>query len=415
MLRLDSEIVQEEAIISNLVGETPMGGSFVPEIIHTNRTSNSVARFQNQAEKIEQWLHQYGFTYNPFQFPNSERDANLTRHFVEYPDFEKTLGLDDWLFFARTGDGKTATRLWLQSYYRDAVSDHNAFAFSYLIPQEIALDPPSDISGHVEAILTAAVRHAFVFFALRGVDLPNLQDDQQAAALAHEFAVYFDEYYGLLNSWREDLQQALADYSLHQVIRNLSPVYDELEVLETGGSVNPLWLKRWLHLLNTPYADAQHTLTATPLQRWQRFCALIQATGMPTILILVDGVDVKPSATRAAAALVGQQVEQLSGQANIVDHMESIIHPLLAVIADKTLGKQLIWKLFLPTELYLPLSTLLSKSINHAILFWDNARLRQLLKFRLNAATNNTVSTLLQLSEADVPLDLETFLIVQSF
>jgi hypothetical protein len=135
-----------------------------PEDISKDAAEKPIYTFRNQAEKIEHWLRQYGFTYNPFRFTNSERDTNLNEHFFEEPDFEKILGVDDRIFFARTGDGKTATRLRLQSFYRDSVRDRHVFTFSYLIPQAIADDPPPTPVDHIEAMLKAAVRHAFVFF-----------------------------------------------------------------------------------------------------------------------------------------------------------------------------------------------------------------------------------------------------------
>jgi len=375
--------------------------------------SESVYGVRNQAEKIEAWLRQYGFTYNPFQFTNSERDTNLTQHFVEYPDFDKMLELHDRLFFARIGDGKTAMRLRLQSFYRDSVRDHHVFAFSYLIPQEIASNPPLSITGHLDVILTAAVRHAFVFFALRGIDLPILQNEESAKPLAQQFAAYFDHYYGLENTWRTDLQQAIADYSLRQVVRNLDPVYDDLETLDDIGDINPLWLKRWLQLLAVDEQSAT-PLPTKPLQRWRQFCELVQATGIHTLLILIDGVDVKPGGSSIDTVQSNLLASEQAEKQEAINRMVSTINPLLGMIKDKMLGQSVAWKLFLPMELYLPLISYLSNHFSHDILYWDYKRLSELLKFRLSVATNGAITTLLQLAEEDVPADLETFLIVQA-
>lgn len=174
----------------------------------------------SEQARVERWLRQFGFDYNPFAATDSERDYRLNEYFVEYDDFEKTIGLNHRLIFARPGDGKTAVRLRLQSFYRDSL-DHHVFAFSYLIPQEIAATPPPSIEGHLPELLTAAVRHAFVFLALRGLELPLFQDSasKQIASeeatiskqtVAAEFATFFDKYYGL--DWRLDLQQAIHDY-----------------------------------------------------------------------------------------------------------------------------------------------------------------------------------------------------------
>lgn len=392
--------------------EDPVGAS--QAMTNKDAMNEPIHPVRNQAEKIEQWLRQYGFTYNPFQFTASERDANLTEHFVEYPDFAAMLELKDHIFFARTGDGKTALRLRLQAFYQDAVRDRRVFAFSYLIPQEIAATTPPSIDDHLERVLTAAVRHAFIFFALRGIDLPALQDKATAQPLAQQFAVFFDHYYGLQNAWQSDLRQALVDYSLRQAVRSLAPVYDNLEAPDAVGGVNTLWLQHWLQLLETPAQQTTFRLAAAPRQRWQQFNQLIQATGIQTVLILVDGVDVKPGQPAILVDKDERQPKQRLEKQDSVTRMAAIVRSVLEIIQDSMPDQHLVWKLFLPIELYTPLIPYLPKQISHAILYWDHARLGELLRFRLSAATHGAFTTLLQLAEDDVPADFETFLIVQS-
>ncbi|MEZ4732001.1 MAG: hypothetical protein R3E79_33200 [Caldilineaceae bacterium] len=84
---------------------------------------------QTQAEQVLDWLRQFGFTYNPFQERNSERDINLSEHFIEPPDFDTLLEVNNQAIFARMGDGKTAMRLRLQSFYRDAFADRRLCFF----------------------------------------------------------------------------------------------------------------------------------------------------------------------------------------------------------------------------------------------------------------------------------------------
>jgi hypothetical protein len=355
------------------------------------------------ANQVLAWLRQFGFTYNPFQERNSERDRNLSDHFIEPPDFDTLLEVTNQAIFARTGDGKTATRLRLQSFYRDALADKRVFAFSYLISQELADVIPTTFQQHINEILTAAVRHLFILLTVRGVNLPVLQEEQSAVPLAQHFAAFFDQYYGVVDAWRADLRQALLDQSLHQAISNLAPVYDDLESQANTESINTIWLQRWLQWLEIAGNQPAIRLPATPLQRWRHFCNLLEQVGIRKILILVDGVDVKPDSPLLA------QTEK----SNNTTRMIAITRPLLDACHKHTLGDNVAWKLFLPLELYLPFLPLLSKQIFHAIVSWDDKRLRKLLEFRLTAATGGVVSTLLQLAEEDVPEDLETYLLVQ--
>lgn len=367
----------------------------------------------DQAHRVLAWLRQFGFTYNPFQERNSERDLNLSEHFIEPPDFDTLLEANHQVIFARTGDGKTATRLRLQSFYRDALADKRVFAFSYLISQEFADTQSATFFQHLDAILTAAVRHLFILLALRGVSLPVLQEEPSAVPLAQRLVAFFDRYYGLIDTWRVDLRQALLDQSLHQAISNLAPVYDDLESQANAESINTIWLQRWLHWLALASDNPSLPLPATPLERWHHFCELLELIGIRNILILVDGVDVKPDVPVLPDDHGFPHSVPQPGKPNTTTRMVTITRPLLDACHNQALGENVAWKLFLPLELYLPFLPLLSKQIFHAIVAWDDKRLRKLLEFRLAAATGGVVSTLLQLAEEDVPADLETYLLVQ--
>lgn len=251
------------------------------------------------------------------------------------------------------------------------------------------------------------------FFALRGVDLPILQDEKTAQPLAQRFAAYFDQYYGVENLWRFDLHQAIADYSLREVVEHLD-LYDDLDSLDAVGGINTRWLKQWLQWLETGEQRAPNRLPAQPAQRWQQFSELVHASGIRALLVLVDGVDVKPGRPVATTEDLAQLHNEHVGRQAASARMMAILNPLLAMIKEKALGPYVAWKLFLPMELYLPLAPDLAKDFAHDILHWDHLRLRELLRFRLRAVTDGAVTTLLQLAEEDVPDDLETFLIVRS-
>lgn len=358
------------------------------------------ARPLSEKQRIELWLQQYGFAYNPFAFTDSERDYRLSEYFVEHPDFEKTIGLNHRLVFARPGDGKTAIRLRLQSLYRDAFGEHHVFAFSYLVPQEIAATPPPTIDKHLNELLTAAVRHAFVLLALRGVEFPLLQQQLTDNSISALFAAFFEEYYGVINSWQADLQQAIDDYSLEQTLHNLDPVYDDLEPFEATSSINKQWLQQWRHLL-TAAQRAEYALPLDLFERWRLFCDLLKRIGVQDILILVDGVDIKPTDRHA---LDGTPIER----------MAAIVTPLLQAIAEDKLGKNIYWKLFLPFELYLPLIAVLPFQVQYDIIEWDRKRLFQFLRSRLSSASNGAVTSLNQLVSRDVIANLELYLCAAS-
>ena len=204
---------------------------------------------QDYEQKIDDWLKQFGFDHNPFTYSNSEYNTRLSEYFVEHDDFENTIGFNHRFIFARPGDGKTAIRLRLQAYYRDALHEQHAFAFSYLIPEGIIITPPSTMNGHYKCLLAAAVCHAFVLFVLRGMEFP-LENQigknliaPQLEALAPLLVTFFNEYYPAAHDWQKDLQQMIESRSLRQVFQNLTPLYDNLESVTTIETLNLQWLR----------------------------------------------------------------------------------------------------------------------------------------------------------------------------
>lgn len=218
----------------------------------------------------------------------------------------------------------------------------------------------------------------------------------------------------MLDNWRADLRQALIDQALDQAISNLAPVFDDLQSQANPESINTIWLRRWLQWLEIAGEQKPYALPTNLLDRWHDFCEGVQSIGIRQLLILVDNVDVKPDATFLTGSHGDPHSSVQSEKPNETKRMVAITQPLLEACHTYTLGENVAWKLFLPLELYLPFLPLLSKQIFHAILAWDDKRLRKLLEFRLTAASGGVVSTLLQLAEEDVPDDLETYFIVQS-
>lgn len=384
-------------------------GSSAP---HAWSPATTMSPSPSLAAKIEQWLKQFGFTYNPFQATNSERDRNLEEHFIEYTDFDSLLDLRSKIYFARIGDGKTATRLRVQSYYRDTAADHGVFAFSYLIPSQLAQSSAYSFEEHWDTLLEAAVRHAFAFLAMRGIDFAPLRDGTLPPTLLQKLSAYFTHYYGLREAWRLDLHQAMEDLSFKQMIGNLAPIYDDLGNEGTTDALNIVWLRQWVNALDAARNEEPHVLPKELSERWMEFRHLLTEIGIQHILILVDGIDVKPLPAGMLQPLFEHDQEREIAER--IDRMTGLVQPLVHAALNEKLGAQTTWHLFLPNELFMPLSEDLSKEVEHIILSWNNARLQNLIHARLRAASNGAVTTLLQIAEDDVPGDLEEFASIES-
>jgi hypothetical protein len=391
------------------------------ELVHHNpdpekQTTNfeSLRQAQSREKRVEQWLAQFGFQYNPFAATDSERDEHLNSYFVEHADFERTVRVENRIIFAGIGEGKTAIRLRLQALYRDTLAYERVFAFSYLLPSRLADHPPPSFSAHLPYILTAAVRHLFVLFALSGSELPELQRPE----MGRQFASFFDYFYGT-TTWRTDLEDAIQTLSLDRTLQTLGDVYDDLSAPRATGSVSGSWLVRWLALLQHLPADPSQVdfapiadpADADYAKLWEQFYVLLLSAGIHHLLILVDGIDTKPSATNR-----GARPERLQGQTENdlgqVERMVKLAAPLLQAQQNQALGEQTFMKIFTPRELFLPLASCLPREQPADIIHWDYARLKKLLTDRLSTATNNAITQLAQLVEPDVHELLESNLII---
>ncbi len=341
-------------------------------------------KVESSEEAIEEWLKQFGFHFNPFRDTDAERDEHLSNYFIEHPHFNDLAQLENRLIFARAGDGKTVLRLRLQSLYREELPRQKVFCFSYTIPLTVAENPPSDILPHLPHILKASVRHAFVLLATHGNDLANLENN---SALASEFAAYFDRYLGT-TLWLDDLHEALAANSINPIVENLKPTFDDLDLPSGWLTVNRLWLRRWIDLLRN--ATEQPPLAQGGLARWQAWQGLLRQAGFQASLMLVDGVDVKPS---EKAPFTSQPP---------ADRMRRMATPLVKALQERRFGEDTFVKLFLPIEIFDLLSGTLHRTDPVAILYWSREELGQLLATRLQAATYGAITDFAQLVEADV-------------
>lgn len=353
--------------------------------IHNETSISSKTEKLESIEKaVENWLKQFGFYFNPFRDTDAERDEYLSSYFIEHSYFEDFAQLKNQLIFARAGDGKTVLRLRLQSLYREELLRRKVFCFSYTIPQPIAENPPDSIDSHLSHILKASVRHAFVLLAAHGNDLVNLENE---SALAPAFADYFSCYLGTVD-WVDDLQEALTTNSIDPIVTNLKPTFDDLDLASGWLSVNRLWLRRWLELLQGSAEVPPTRQDAT--KHWNEWQVLLQRAGFQASLILIDGIDAKPS---EKVRFIPQHSTR---------RMRDMAIPLINALQEQGLGKNTFIKLFLPIELFNLLSETLHREDPVVIMRWSREELGQLLSTRLQAATHGAVTDFIQLLEADV-------------
>jgi hypothetical protein len=332
-------------------------------------------------ETILRWLAQFGFDFNPFNYTESEREPYLAQYYVEHPAFAGNRRAEHGFLFSDPGTGKTATRLRLAYDFQQRFPLEKVLAFSYIIPADQAIKPRQSLSHHLPGLLASAVREAFVLFARCGDHLQQLIDQDSARALA----AYFDAYYPI-HDWQVDLQESMAQHSLHPVLSTLA--------LPADDTVDARWLQQWLRLLTPTSGNAKPggALPSSVRQRWDGWRALMFRIGVTGMVVLVDGVDTNPgpdpTARMTRLALPFAQASQL---------------------AANPLGAGVFIKLFLPRQVYAPLMAALRAQPPVYFIAWDNHSLNRLLRARLSIASHGNVNYLTELFDARVP-GLEDYL-----
>src|SRR4029079_5497657 len=130
---------------------------------------------------------------------------------------------------------------------------------------------------------------------------------------------------------------------------------------------------------------------------WEIFCRLLFTAGIQSILILIDGVDTRPSPP--ARSQKSAQPLSTNRNSESMRKMVQLAQPLVRAMQEGQFGPQVFTKLFLPKELFLPLARYLQHKQPVDIISWNQERLSQLLSTRMSAATNGAITTLAQLAE----------------
>lgn len=359
---------------------------------------------RNSEERVKEWLQQYGFYFNPFQHTSSEQDKHLNRYFVEHAGVSNAKKLEDRIIFAQTGDGKSAVRLYVQSLYRDTLSSQHTFCFSYLIPQSIAESPPSTCDEHFFHLIQAAIRHIYVLLAVNGRDLPDLKNP----AIANRFAEYFDRFLGVA-AWREHLLEAWETHTFRPITQELSPTFDDMDIPGEWEYIDLIWLKEWLDLLSeqkreSPPTPGHRFIVHDYKEIWQNFLQLVIQSGLHRVMVLIDGFDAQAASSD----------HRNPGETHRKKRMVGLAQPLIRALRAKELGAQVCLKIFLPRDLYLPLSEDLTFGDPVDMMDWNNEQLNELLSLRLATASDGAVTRLAQLMEPSVHESFEAWLLAES-
>ena len=313
---------------------------------------------------IEKWIDQWirlpeiGLRFDPFREQFAEEDSRLPLYLVDHGAFSVLWG--DWIsaVFAPAGGGKTAFRVRLLHACRTREDGRRIFPIPVvdILPSDNALARVT--RGAARELLLHLLFSPSTFLSLSQEDRQEVGSLLRASLLA-DFDFLVDRLEDLVGSI-----QATADWN------RLTELFDPAAA-ELFSPPSPKKVQRFLEQLKHAAAGEPPSDPTTRFERFKRL--LFGPLKYETVYVVIDGVDAHT---------------QDAGQ------MKEVLKPFIE-LADGWKRERIFAKFFLPLELrnYMVKSKsshLLTTDRQFAIIEWSKEELQELIRFRLQAAAEES-------------------------
>jgi len=313
---------------------------------------------------VDQWLESLGLHFDPFRTLNASEDERLHEYLVAHETFEAIRADDVSFVFTPAGGGKSAFRVRLARACRVGENGRRLFPIVYMVPEaEVLATEANRLQAHVRAILQAAAFELLLRLAYRPHEFTNLN-------LSTRQIIRFL----LERSLPSPLSHLLAQLATPADLPRLARSYDATARWPKPPDAETLHNFRRA-MEETPPLPEQ----AAPADEFDAWLALF--TGplhFEAVYLLVDGVDAFPETVQDAEEAL------------------ALLSPLLER-AGEWARESLLLKAFLPLELKSVLKEsfpLLTSQASSAIIQWTSDLLIDLLRRRMEAATETAPASL---------------------
>jgi len=350
---------------------------------------------------LDHWLKLVGFKANPFGSREAESEsAELGQYFVEYPYFDEVLGSGlqprTTFLFADRGCGKSANRCMIEEYCRSQKTEGNILVIPYkdfrALLQAVGGDPARVTQRmHIHEILRQGVVGLLDHLHRHPQLTQRLYRKNQPRWVALTPPTYLTPVFvNRLLRQVGGLSAGLTAARLQEAVRGQA--WEGLSNMAKGEArVTVQLLALLLNAPTTPDAEP----TPSPVEQLEEFIELLQFLGFNAVYILVDRVDELPETAKTPQAGV------------------DLLRPLINDLALLEL-QHLAFKYFLPTEMQpaVEAATRIDRIIFRHVT-WSDSDLQRLLETRLKAFSDNSISSLDQLSDIGLK-DIDGLLIEQA-
>ena len=350
--------------------------------------------FDNIRSEIDSWFNQVGFHSNPFATVEADTERELLpQFFVEVPGYERIRSNRNVVVFARRGEGKSALRVMLAGQAAPLKADANELAIEYVdlypLVAKYRDGTAITIEDHVIQILKHSARSLFHtlsgHYALTKARLASLREtvtrinafDRQLAAqfIGEHHAASAQEYYQALKQLDDSFSASPESFIEHLRRRQL------VDLIRKSSLHSDPVAQIIGELCDTnPVSSIAHD---TPHNQLKFFVDLANSMGYQRIWYLIDRIDEYAETSNSPIAQV------------------DILQPLLADLQFlETPGVS--FKCFLSME---NREELLSRpqirrdrlSQLAITVQWDNQKLEELLRLRLEVYSDGRIHSLEQI------------------
>lgn len=338
--------------------------------------------FRSEDEALFDWLkREYEFVENPFIATDAERDTFLRYHYLAVPAFSECLHRCHTVVVAAPGSGKTALLLALERHFQDSFIARRVLCVTHRVQTDGTDVPVVDRERTCDSVIRSLARYAFVALAQFGYALKNDLGGQYVRNLAG----WFDQYLSA-TTWRSDLREGIETGSLRQILSTLSFEVDESLPPALEGTISSSWLRTWHDALTREKSTQISTSgNASSEERLAQFTNLLTNLGIRDIYLGIDGID--PS-------------DGEDPQKTVRTHLE----PYLDWLSGRKVIPHLYLKLFMPNDLGDASAVRRAFDFPDNLILielrWKRAQLRELLRARLEFASDGVVRSLNQLVAA---------------
>jgi len=339
------------------------------------RKSMTLSSLSTADITLEPWWKCAGFLWHPFEQLDAAQEEHLQEYFIELPRFWEVSGRAHTVLYAPLGGGKTAARRMLEQQCLAGEIEGTLVVvcddFARVLRQ--AGGNPRDVTAEMltEEIMRRAADIVFEHW------MENIESFQETTAFHRRWVACF------LDDWEARCDETLHKLGLEEAV-SVQQVQEEPPEVLMSRVEEDYW--PWVRMLSALSLLRREPPEERTASEWlERLGGVARQLGFETVYMLFDRVDGLSQTARPESCA-------------------DLVRPLLDATALLSVP-DVYFKLFLPLEtrsLLEKMASIRSQRVVEVEAKWDEEKLGELLKRRLQIASEKRIEALGVISEEEI-------------